>query len=240
MTNQEDKQLRIKFLNLWIQNMDNPAECSCDECFSDGTEEDGDAWQCTCPPVEFETFDSAIFHLRRGAGRALSGLQFTAYANDLARKYLCDYEIEYHSYRPGTGPDKGESWVISWQKKPAPADAAALPALQFPLDWSSIKPPRGATYLLWRLLPDGVRETAVGDLEEQFHQDCERIGAVLARLTYCEQVVVSLLDCCCPAIWSGLKRVGADLKRFVLALVTAALSSVLAEHIATFIKSLRE
>ncbi len=64
------------------QPADNPAECLC------GNTTLVELVGVHLPARGVWAFDSAVSDLRSGAGRALSRMQFTAYANDLARKYL--------------------------------------------------------------------------------------------------------------------------------------------------------
>ena len=67
-------------------------------------------------------------------------------------------------------------------------------------------PPRPAVYLLCLVLPKATRVNLVGDLEEEYEDNCNRFGPRRANFLVWAEVLRSL--------WPLLKRAGANLLRW--------------------------
>ncbi|MGZ8237039.1 MAG: permease prefix domain 2-containing transporter [Methylobacter sp.] len=73
------------------------------------------------------------------------------------------------------------------------------------------KPPKAAEYLIYLLIPRKNREAMLGDLQEDFHEVCEKFGLRKAKFHYWFQVLRSI-----PPL------IGSSVIKFIVASVTRA------------------
>lgn len=114
------------------------------------------------------------------------------------------------------GVDDVEEFIESELNKPSPGTGRSVDAAALIRGWLESgghfhkmeanvdSPPPWAELLISILAPKNTAQAQLGDLQEMFAKNVERLGVKLARRKYLMQVAASAM----PLVWQWMKRIG--------------------------------